>query len=374
MAIFETIMNEIYKKNSPTSVNKFLLITTASTFQKVMHYLNEKQYTNLISKACIYCMHKEKYLPLMDQYELLGGVFTIPSDIIEFIENYLSEKNIVFQFSKLVSYDNYIYNYFELHKTISKYYVNNFHNSFDTAITLLKEIFDKESCDKDLIQALEVYKRNEEYEVLREYTKDILYPYINKWLLNLDSIAYEKTGYFIGGLMYKLNEYGIYKEKGKKNKCKLYRGLYLNYLDALSYQIYDGQIICFQSFLSTSLSNKTSLFYSKKERTTLEERKAKCMFSTFIAIDHNWGNELFPLCFDISDISKYKNEEEVLFHPFSFFKIKKFDIDLENYILHLDLETIGKKKILEYSINEGKRIILNEEENIIEEKKTLINN
>ena len=370
MAILETIMNEIYQKNSQNVINKFLLITTGSTFEKVMNFLNEKQYTSLISKACIYCLHKENYLSLKDKYDLLGGIFNVPSSVVEFIENNLSEENNVFQYSKLVSYDNYISKYFKLHKTISEYYANYFKKTFDVAIELLKEILDKNSlCDKELIQSLEVYKNKEDYEVLREYTKDILYPYINKWLLNLDTLAYKKAGYFIGGLMYKLNEYGEKKEKGNKNKCTLYRGLYLNYLDALSYQIYNGKIICFQTFLSTSLKQGTALFYSRKERTTLEDRKRKCMFSTFFTIEHNWDKKLFPLCFDISDISQYKNEKELLFHPYSFFKIKKFDIDLENYILNLELETIGKKEILEYCINDGKRIILNEKENIMEAKK-----
>ena len=360
-------MKEIYKKNSNKNVNKFLLITNGKAFKNIMEFLIKKKYSNLIVKACIYCVHKSQYIPLMKDYNLLGGVFNASKDVIEFIKSYLTEDNKLFEFSKLISYKNYFYNYFKLHKIISKYYTKNFQNSFNVAIELLKEILNENSPEeKKLIKSLEVFQNNKDYEIIKEYTKDTIYPYINKWLLNLNNLAYEKAGYFIGGLMYKLNEYGIYKNKGIKNKCILYRGIYLNYLDALSYQIYIGKIIAFQTFLSTSSDKKTAELFSKVKRTSLEERKNKCMFSTIIEINHIYDKELFPLCFDISDISNRKNEKEFLFHPYTFFKLKNFKIDLEKYILHLNLETIGKKEILEYPLKSGKTIILNDKKNIVE--------
>ena len=91
-------------------------------------------------------------------------------------------------------------------------------------------------------------------------------------------------------------------------------------------------------------------------------------FSSILKIEYNWDEGLFPLCFDISDISHYKTEKEFLFHPFSFFKIKDFKIDLINHTLNLDLETIGKKEILEEQIKLGKKIMLNDSKKIMEVK------
>ena len=39
---------------------------------------------------------------------------------------------------------------------------------------------------------------------------------------------------------------------------------------------------------------------------------------------------------------------------------------LDKYILHLNLETIGKKEILEYPLKSGKTIIFNYKKNIVE--------
>ena len=365
----EIIMEEIkeIKENFPNL--KFLLITNGKKFEDIIKFLKEKNYLDLISKACIYCREVKKYENLMDKYkEILEGVFGFSIEVVEFIKNNLSEENIFFK-SKLVTYENYISKYYELHKIIAKYYTRNFQNSYNIALSLLRELLDENfDDDEKLITALEVFHENRDYEVIKEYTKNTIYPYFSKWLLNLDNLAYEKAGYFIGGLMYKLNEYGINKNKGNRKNCKLYRGLYLDYLDALSYEIHEGEIISFQTFLSTSLRERVGIFFSKKERTTLEKRQKDFKFSSIIEIDYNWNENLFPLCFDISEISQFRAEREFLFHPFSFFRVKSFILDIDNYTMKLNLETIGKKEILEIPIKLGKKPILNEEENIIEVK------
>ena len=366
MEIFQLIMKVIEEKNHNRIINKFLLITNGQSFEDIMKFLKEKHYIKFIYKACIYCMDKEKYKKLKDnkEYDLLEEIFTTPSDVCEFIQNNLFEDNVIFEDSKLVTYENYCLKYYDLHKIISKYYTDNFQNSYNVAISILKEFMDED--DEDLMKALEVFQNNREYEVLKEYTKNTIYPYINKWLLNLKSLAYEKAGYFIGGLMFKLNEYGIKKNKGNKNTNTLYRGIYLNFGDALSYQIHEDKIVSFQTFFSTSLIERVAKKYSKEERTTFDERKEKKMISTIIEIKHIWKDELFPLCFDISEISQYKYEKEFLFPPYTFFRVKNFDLNLDNYTLKLKLESVGKKEILELQIKSGKKPKLNEAQDIIE--------
>ena len=169
--------------------------------------------------------------------------------------------------------------------------------------------------------------------------------------------------------MYKLNEYGMENNLGykKKETIKLYRGIYINYLDALSYQIHKGKKICFRTFLSTSKEENVAKDFSCEYETTKDERKGELKFSILMEIEHNWKEGLYPLCFDIKIISEIPDEEEFLFHPFTFFKIKEFSIDYENYLIKMKLKTINKKEILENKINEGNnRIKYNKEEKLIE--------
>ena len=357
----ETIIKEIK--------NKVLLITTGSTFEKVIKFLIDNNYIKLISKACIYCRKIEEYLPLMEKYkDILGGIFKIPSQVVKFIEDNLSDDNILFEFPKLVTYEKYLSNYHILHEIISKYYTNSFLNSNFITIDLLEDILvDKSKENKRLIKTLETLK-NDDYQIITEYTNKF-YKNINEWLLKSTQLIYEKAGYLIGGLMYKLNEYGINKKKGIEKKTILYRGVYLNYIDALSYRNNKEEVISFQTFLSTSSKQKTADYFSKINRTTIEKRQEESKFSSLISIEYNWNEGLFPLCFDISDISKYKREKEYLFHPFTFFKIKNLEIDFINNILKLHLETIGKKEILEEKIKLVKKIKLNESKNLIEIQK-----
>jgi len=370
MEIFELIMKKIVEKNKNEIKNKFLLISTGQSFEEIMKFLKIKGYKDYICKACIYCMNKESYEKKFKnnkEYDLLGGIFTTPTEVSNFIKNNLCENNVIFEDSKLVTYENYSLKYYDLHKIISKYYNGNFQNSYNVAINILRDFIKNDSEDEEkLMKGLEVFQNNREYEVLKEYTKNTIYSYINKCLLNLESLEYEKVGYFIGGLMFKLNEYGIKKNKGNKKTNILYRGIYINFDDALSYQIQEEKIISFQTFLSTTLSEKVAKKYSKEETYTLEERKEKSMISTIIEINHIWKDELFPLCFDISEISQFKHEIEFLFPPYTFFRVKNFDLNLDNHTLRLKLESLGKKEILEYPIKAGKKPKLNEEQDIIE--------
>ena len=43
--------------------------------------------------------------------------------------------------------------------------------------------------------------------IVKEYTDDVLYKYFNKWLNELDFLAYRKISYFVALLMYGINDY-----------------------------------------------------------------------------------------------------------------------------------------------------------------------
>ena len=354
---------------------KFILITTGSTFEKIYDILIKENCISLIDQSCIYCLHKERHKDKLIKYSnFLKAIFTTKTEVRIFILENSSENNKVFEVLKLVTYKDYINEYYKLHEIISKNYKNNQNEeTFNDAITLLQSFINQNNYKikgSKLFEGLKTFLSNEGEKIIYEYSNDTIYSDFNNWLLNLSNLAYEKSGYFIGQLMHTLNEYGNKNNLGYKETkpINLYRGIYINYLDALSYQIHKGKKICFQTFLSTSKKENTAIFFSYENRRTISERKEEFKFSLLMEIDHSYKEGFFPLCFYISNISKYKNEEEFLFQPFTFFKIKNFKVDYEKYLIRLYLETINKKEILEEKINQNKKIYYNKEEKVIEIK------
>ena len=369
MKSFETIMNGINKDiNNPNK--KFLLITTGSTFIKVHQFLKDNNYLNYISDIIIYCMLKSKYENLLknpQEYPKLKGIFTTPEEVINFIEENSSENNKIFQLIKLVSYKDYIHEYYKLHNIIAEYYINTKKNTYDYAIALVKELTNENDTENynELFEGLKTFETNKDYEVITEYTSNRIYKQLNGWLLNLQSEAYEKIAYFIGILMYKLNDYGIKNKKMNTNNYTLYRGICISYLDALSYQIYKGKKICIQTFFSTSKNIEVAQGFSLGCFDTEEEKRKNYHFSTLFHIKNEYKKDLYPLCFDISGTSNF-DEEEFLFHPFTFFRIEDVKIDFNEFKLSLTLKAINKKEMLERKMNENNLIKYNKKENLME--------
>ena len=353
---------------------KFLLITTGRTFEKVYNILNQENCIQLIYKACIFCLHKDKHIDKLNKYpNLLKAIYNTKTDVGKFILENSSENNKIFEVLTLVTYKDYVNEFYKLHEIISKNYKNNQNDdTYQNAITLLQNFINQENYKirgNKLFEGLKAFLTNDGRKIIYEYSNETYYKDINHWLLNLNNLAYEKAGYFIGQLMYKLNEYGNENNLGyKENKpITLYRGIYINYLDALSYQIHLGKKICFQTFLSTSKNEDTAIFFAKEKRKTADDRKDEFKFSLLMEIEHNWNEGLFPLCFYIAPISKFQYEEEYLFHPYTFFKITGFFVDYEKFIIKLKLVSINKKEILEEKINKGNnKIYYNKIDKIIE--------
>lgn len=65
-------------------------------------------------------------------------------------------------------------------------------------------------------------------------------------------------------------------------------------------------------------------------------------------------------------MAKYKKEKEILFQPFSFYKVKDIKIDIAKFTADIYLETIGKKEIFEIGIKEGKNIFYDEKNDLIQ--------
>ena len=188
---------------------------------------------------------------------------------------------------------------------------------------------------------------------------------LNKWLMN-SKLLYLQVAYFTARLMYHLNSFA---EKNKlyfnKDKTEIHRGIKIYYSSLLPYERAVGKIILLSSFTSTSEDGALARRWARRDNSK-DLYKNKLQFSVVYIITNTYKNNWISNGIDIQGISKYKAEKEILFQPFSFYRVKDVQIDLIHYTADIYLETIGKTEILEEKIKYRKNINYNKQKGIME--------
>ena len=356
---------------------QFDLIVTGSTSSKILPILENYHLMKFIKNIYIFAYFVEKYIHLKDKYSKVRDVFFAKGEIIENMEN-LHENKPIYKLTSLITYEDYEYKYKILHKMISEQYGKYTEDCYNAAISVIQDFlywypnlsintddpFDEPKI-QSLIHTLQNFKditQNEEH-LIKIYTQTTgsFYRDFNNWLKQLDPFAYKKVAWFIASLMYQLNRY---KDKpgennGIKHEAIFYRGIYMNYTDLLLYQRCLDRIICYPSFTSSSELIKIAEFFAKRDDEP-EQRKKDKRFSVILKINYKFCREFIPYAIDISKCSAYPDELERLFLPFSFFYIKSINIDYVKNIADIEMDSIGKKEILEERLCEGNNIQYNE--------------
>ena len=159
-----------------------------------------------------------------------------------------------------------------------------------------------------------------------------------------DFEAFRILSSHISKFIFKLYDYRN-KIISKQKKDDLYRKIYLKPEVMKQYEESMGKVICYPSFTSTSIYKNKYMpkKYNYKDELVLliiEQNKAKSVVL-------------------ISEFSNYPNEEEYLFLPFSFFKIKKFkrkkgtkDAPHIIYLIALNTEKPIEEMFYDFMINE----------------------
>ena len=151
----------------------------------------------------------------------------------------------------------------------------------------------------------------------------------------------------------------------KNNQQEVHRGAKLNYSSLLPYERAEGKVILLSAFTSTSEDkNFAERWAGRKDPATLYKTKLK--FSVVFIINNLYNNNWISNGINVQKISKYKNEKEILYQPFSFYKVRRVEIDHTNFIANIYLETIGKMQILEEQIKMNKKLKYNEKKKIME--------
>ena len=379
------IKEEILKENEKDNRIIFNLISSGSSFEIVMKFLEDNpNFKKCIGKACIFCSNKKTYMPLKDKYiNFLDEIyFKKITDVHNFIDKYSSINIKPFPQIKLVTYDSYITKYNNIHFTISQFYGDLTKESYNKYLQKMKDVIEKKTKTNEIgnyninkifkaFLSFDLEKEVEELDelIIKEYTTVNFHKELNLWLLEAKEKLYEPIAYITARLMYHINSYAMRNNKFCiENKKELYRGINISYTNILPYKRALGKIICLTNFTSTSESNTFAKNYAGRgnERNIYE---TNLIFSVVFIIINFYKDTFVSSGIDIQNISKYKNEKENIFQPFTFYYVRDVQIDETNYKADIYLETIGKKEILEKQIRIGKEIEYNRKENIFQIKK-----
>ena len=311
----------------------------------------------------------------MDKYPKLKGIYDIFEKLKEKLYSIKPMKMDFISSSNLIFFEDYSRLYIKLHyEFIRKYLLfkilksHNYNESQFLAlveekrpnfIDLAKQLFLKTKETIDFFKANtdekeeiinEVFKTDENIlndnvqTYIKNYTAETFYyRYLNKFLRIGNFEAFRILSSHVAKFVYKLYEF---REKKilKENPNKLYRKMLLNPEDVQIYKKSVGKVICYPAFTSTSL-NTNFTPHSDND------------FVQLVILDIEPNNCKSTI--SISEYSDYKNEEEYLFLPFSFFKIKKVKLCEGNkesphiiYLKALDSEKPIEQILADFMDNE----------------------
>ena len=377
------IKDEILKQRKISKKIYFNCITNGKGYEEYIKkfLIENKAFKNCINHLCIYCKHPENYYKYKNEDpNFIYGIEKTIKNILKFIIITSSKDIEPFSLTKLVLLKNYLKKYKERHKKISHFYGNLTKEIYDKNMEKMKVIIAQDEKDKKmktkkekLMEGLLKFDIKEDLKnldelIIKEYTQNTFYGDLNRWLMKGKIKYYEPIAYFTSRLMYSLNEYAKkYNKYCKENKKVLHRGTKLYYSCLLPYKRAIGKIILLSAFTSTSENDEEAKKWAGRGNPRIVY-KDQSKFSVEFHITNNYNKGWISNGIDIREISKFKKENEILFQPFSFYRVTKVEIDEKNNTADIYMETVGKNEILEEQIKLGKEIDYNEKENIMEIK------
>ena len=149
------------------------------------------------------------------------------------------------------------------------------------------------------------------------------YAYINKWLISLNNELYQKISPIAGKITNLIYSDIHTRNKNRQNVYPniLYRGFSIKKADIFLYKACEGDIFCYPSF--TSMSSKKEVSYNFGKIDNIENSALGNKCACIISVEYNIKNGYYVQECNFKEFSEYRKEEERLFPPFSFFKIKK---------------------------------------------------
>lgn len=323
--LFQLVCEQIKQRDK-----KFILLCSGRAAENIFNYCGQIEQ---IREYYIFCFKKEDYIPLLEKYQKLKGVYNKFDELLEklFQIEKIPMENI--KSSNLIFFENYNETYIKLHyKIIQKYQLyklfkeENYHEDKFIQMIAIKKPYFLETAEQlfpDKKEIIDFFKeKTDEKEsiidpffnclenpktYIHNYTiESFYYYYLNRFLRQGDFDSFIKLSSHISKFVYFLFQHRK-KNIEKHENSDLYRTMILKKEDIDLYESSIGRVICYPSFTSTSLNRGefTPTRGSSEDEVVILEIK-----------QNDTKNVI-----SIGDFSEYKGEEEYLFTPFSFFKI-----------------------------------------------------
>ena len=362
-------------KNNTKS--KFIFIVNGGKSEDSVNLIKKnKDYKSLFVGACIYTTTLEKYSKVKQKNsDFVNDICTDVKSVIAFIKKISINSKIdnqKYYINSIINLKTYNDSYSKLHKELSKFYGDESENVFNFFYKLINTYLTEESKEPKKEQILpcfqtfsEIFKKNYE-EIIVCYLKDNYYSeFLNKILKTKDFEKYQRISYFVGNLMHSLVQYGEKTKKCVDYAMSFYKGMQLNIVDLMEFLKNRQNIITLEYFLPVSSKIELAEITSKR-KVDAKQRKEKQFYSVILKFDYLYDEGYKSSIIDLRDIQPYPNDENYIILPFTFFNLKKLEIDSNQYFANLELEIIGKTEFLESQLkNNDKKILEYDKKNFI---------
>ena len=374
--IREEILNKM--KRHPDLI--FNIITSGASCKDLLKFIEEnKEFDNCIKNICIFCWELEKYQKYKNECKKICDVYKKTSDVIDLFLIKTQIKNHYFK-TKLITEEYYTKIYNSRHFEIAQFYGDLNPDIYRINIEKITEIIKREDEEKKLsgnqnkiIEGFSKFElkndsQNSDELIIKEYLNSSFSEYLNECLMNIDQELDESVAYFTSRLIFSLNSYA-YKNNMFciEDKKKIYSGIKLPYSKILSYEKVKDEIITFPHFISTTEDEFLAKNWARRG-DSIELYNETLHFSVIFIITNIYNSNWISNAINIQNLSDYKGDKGILFLPFSFFRVKEVNVDINNYTADIHLETVGKNEILETQIKKGKQIQYNSELNVMKTK------
>ena len=344
MKSFEIIKKEILREMRKNSNIKFNLLTTGSSFNKIITYIQgDNKFANCFENLCIYCINLKKYEAFKKQYQnkLHDNIYNKREDIIRFIQSTSNNRIRPFKINQLIDYPNFVKKYQYKYLQIFNHY-NDLDNEKYKYYLKKMELYinnkDNNELKKDKFKLLNGFNIDcNNIENSLNVFIHIIYDDLNNFLKE-DNIE-ECVAYFTSRI---LKCFSIYSNINKKyykwnDKSEIYMGTFMNLSEVLQYKR-KGKIL-FSTF---------NIFYEQKE---IAEQLSFRNISKKIFED----NLKFSVIFILKNKEKddksginiedfyFNKEKAIMFLPFTILELKNISIDHSNYTADIYLETLQNK-------------------------------